>query len=399
MTLHYPFPVIRHIDDILPHIAGKPEFIRVDKDGGYTVINYVFQSNDTFPPVTPDNPSAAILRECRGLVFYTDTGLIANRRFHKFFNCGEHPDITIDVSRHHGILDKLDGSMISPIKLKDGIRWISKMGITDVSMQAELFVVEHPEYTNFAKRCLDSGITPVFEWLSRQQRIVLDYGKDDQLVLLAMRNNIYGGYAFRSEVCQLGDLYNIPVVKEIRSNIRDDTRSFLSDLRQKENTEGVVITFDDGHMVKVKTDWYVQLHRAKDKISHERHIIALVLEDKVDDLLPVLPDEDRERVIEFSTAVNQDIQWFGEAVYDVMRMVRLEGWDRKSFAIRSENLYHPPVRNACFALFDTPIEEIQVEAALWGRKFVLRNLGSSSAVEKAKQVLQTANWNSRITTE
>ena len=152
-------------------------------------------------------------------------------------------------------------------------------------------------------------------------------------------------------------------------------------------------------MVKVKTDWYVQLHRAKDKISHERHIIALVLEDKVDDLLPVLPDEDRERVIEFSTAVNQDIQWFCEAVYDVMRMVRLEGWDRKSFAIRSENLYHPPVRNACFALFDTPIEEIQVEAALWGRKFVLHNLGSSSAVEKAKQVLQTANWNSRITTE
>ena len=409
MTIHYPFPVIRHIDDVLSAVEGRPEFIVVKKDYGLTIINYAYQDHDTFPPVV--DKKTAILRECRGIVFDTVSGRILNRRYHKFFNLGEKSDSVVDVGREHCVLDKLDGSMISPCYIDGGIRWISKMGLTDVSMQAETYVADNETYVannktyisnklnyiDLARVCLARGKTTIFEWLSRQQRIVLDYGKEDQLVLLAIRDNTTGNYYTRGDVERLGHDWGIPVVQATSPSITNIDQ-FLSDLRQKENTEGVVIAFADGHMVKVKTDWYVQLHRAKDKISRERHLIALIIEDKLDDLLPVLPLDDRERVEQFASWVHQDIKTFGSAVYNVMDMVRKEGWDRKSIDLRSDGLYHPPIRSACFTLFDASIEDIRALAVDWGKTFVLRNLGNT-ALEKARQVLLTARWDGKVVEE
>lgn len=389
MTLHYKFPIIHHIDDVLPHIADKPEFIKVVKDGGYTVINYVFQSDSTFPPVSDD--SSAILRECRGIIFDTATGKILSRRFSKFFNLGEKPDTTdLDVSRPHHVLDKLDGSMISPLMVGGGIRWASKMGITDVSMQAEVFVQTKPEYTKFSEKCLRWGKTPIFEWLSAQNRIVLDYGPD-QLTLIAVRDNVDGIYASRSDLEGFSAEYGLPLVDTV-STALSSVGQFVEELRQKENVEGVVITFNDGHMVKVKTDWYVQLHRAKDKIARERHLIALILDDGLDDLLPVLSDEDKNRVKKFADAINYDLSVFSEVVECIMLWVRSSGTDRKSFALSSDH-YSPPVRAACFHMFSTFDGDLHAAARDWGVKFIKKNLGSQTIMEnRAREVLRTARW-------
>ena len=388
MTLHYQFPVIRHLDDVLPHIAGRDEFIRVDKDGGYTVINYVFQTSDTFPPI--DSDAAAVLRECRGIIFDTASGRILSRRFHKFFNLGERADTQeIDVSRPHHVLDKLDGSMISPLELGGGIRWVSKMGVTHVSMQAETFVASHPDYTRFAENCIGSHTTPIFEWMSRGNRIVLDYGAD-QLTLVALRDNVTGQYESRETLENLAADYGLPIVTAVSTSL-SSVSQFVEDLRQKEGIEGVVITFADGHMVKVKTDWYVQLHRAKDQIARERHLIALILGNKLDDLLPALPEDDRDRVLKFASAINADLSAFGRDVADTMAKIRADGWDRKTFALNSEG-YVPSLRSCCFQLFETDAADMEGHAWQWGRNFVARNLGSPGALDKARSALATASW-------
>jgi len=388
MTLHYEFPEIRHLNDVLPHIEGRSEFIRVDKSGGYTVINYVFQTGDTFPPVYGEE--AAILRECRGIIFDTASGHILSRRFHKFFNLGERPDTTeIDVSKPHHVLDKLDGSMVSPLRVGGGIRWISKMGITDVSMQVETFVVSHPEYEHFAEICLTVGKTPIFEWMSRENRIVLDYG-EDKLTLIAERDNVTGHYTPRDIMCDLAEEYGLPLVETVSTSL-SSIGQFVEELSRKEGIEGVVITFDDGHMIKVKTDWYVQLHRAKDQISRERHLIALILDNKLDDLLPALPEDDRDRVLRFSSAISHDLSTFGTLVHETITRIRSDGWDRKTFALNSEN-YNPALRSCCFQLFDMALSDIAQQATQWGRNFVARNLGSPGAMEKARGILLTTKW-------
>jgi RNA ligase len=192
--MNYKFPEIRTMDDVLPHIEGRKEFIVAEREYGY-VINYVVAMEDTFNMAGPQDLGGAIRRECRGLKFHQD-GTIGARPFHKWFNINEREDTqqhVIDLSLPHTIMEKLDGSMIHPMKVQGNVRWMSKMGITSVAEQVEEFVVDNDKYLDFASWCIDSNLTSIFEWCSRKQKIVIDY-PEDRLVLLAVRNNVTGEY-------------------------------------------------------------------------------------------------------------------------------------------------------------------------------------------------------------
>ena len=165
--MRYEFPEIRHLDDVRAAIEGRDEFIIAERNWGY-VVNYLVKMTDTFPPVATELD--AIRRECRGMLFHKD-GKIMARRLHKFFNVNERDETqmhTIDLNRPHVILEKLDGSMITPVVTDAGIRWGTKMGITDVGMGAELFVAQHNNYDQLARECITRGMTPILEWCSRK---------------------------------------------------------------------------------------------------------------------------------------------------------------------------------------------------------------------------------------
>ena len=147
--MHCKFPIINTIDDVLPHIEGREEFIVAEREFG-TVINYMVSMPDTFVMTGPDDFGGTIRRECRGLKFYPD-GKIAARPFHKFFNVGEREETqphNIDMSNPHSIEVKLDGSMLHPMLVGERIRWMTKMGITEVSAQAEEYAIKTPKYQN-----------------------------------------------------------------------------------------------------------------------------------------------------------------------------------------------------------------------------------------------------------
>jgi RNA ligase len=202
--MHYQFPIIRNIDDVLPHIEGRDEFVVAERDYG-TIINYAVAFEDTFPPIKVAGGSArmraeraltnAVRRECRGIKFYPN-GKIAARTLHKWFNVGEREETlprNIDFNQPHMIEEKLDGSMVHPMLVDRYVRWMTKMGITEVSMQAEEFVAKNSRYSDFAKWCIDNRLTPTFEWTSPFNRIVVPY-KKDELTLLAVRDNVTGIY-------------------------------------------------------------------------------------------------------------------------------------------------------------------------------------------------------------
>ena len=294
--INYKFPLITHLDDV-KKVLDKEEFILVDK-GDYQVITYVYQDSTTFT-----DPLHA---ECRGIIFDKD-GHIMSRRFHKFFNLGE-KDLEVDWNQPHVILEKLDGSMISPIEIDGCIRWTTKMGITDVAMQAEEFVAKNPVYSQFAETLISMGKTPIFEWCSRKQRIVVDY-PEDKLVLLAVRNNVNGRYYTHSQVKEffLFDCFeNIPLVETVEmEGLKED--ELVKAIRANETFEGIIIQFDNGHMIKVKGDWYLQLHRAKAATDSEEKLLTIILDDKLDDLLPTLPDDLKDKVIEYQDNVMNGI--------------------------------------------------------------------------------------------
>ena len=331
--MRYQFPTITHLDQVRPAIAGCDEFIIAERDWGY-VVNYMVAMSDTFPFVFTEED--AIRRECRGLLFHKDGSIMA-RRLHKFFNINERDETqfhAVKWSQPHVILEKLDGSMITPVIMPDGgIRWGTKMGITEVSMQAEEFVARHPQYEQFARWCEDKfGYTPIFEWCSRQQRIVVDY-PEDRLVLIAARRKDSGVYASLQWLQEYGDMFDIEVIKTY-SGSAQSMAHLMDETRDAEGIEGYIIRFDDGHMLKIKAADYLRKHKTKDAISLEKNIISLLVNEQMDDVKAFMLEDDRKRVEEFETdffiGINQVVQSY-DRYFDT---VIAHGLDRKQYAIQ-----------------------------------------------------------------
>ena len=104
--MNYMFPIIDHMDDVLPHIEGFDEIIVAECED-YKVINYVVAMPKTFVMDGPGDLGGAIRRECRGLIFNAD-GKLISRPYHKFKNFGEDKEYTdIDFTQPHIILENL----------------------------------------------------------------------------------------------------------------------------------------------------------------------------------------------------------------------------------------------------------------------------------------------------
>jgi RNA ligase len=345
--MNYEFPIINNISDVLPAIEGRDEFVVAVKEG-YTVINYNVMMADTF--------DCNIRRECRGIIFDTATGEIIRRPFHKFFNVNEREetqDHVVDLSRPHAILEKLDGSMIAPFIVNGEMIWGTKMGATEVAQPVEEFVKNNPQYDEF-RYLIGSGFTPIFEWCSRKQRIVLDY-REDQLVLTAIRDIKTGGYAPYDRLVSLAKSYGVPVVRQWDISMQMDNKtmsSFVNYVRDLEDLEGFVVRFDDGHMLKLKCEWYVQIHKAKEKILQDRNIVELILDNNLDDVKAHLPQEDRDRLTRFECEFNMAIADTVFMLDNDLSWIRDENIDRKTFALEYAEKYDQFMRALIFKNFD-----------------------------------------------
>lgn len=381
--MKYEFPIITHIDDVLPHIKGKDEFIVAERDE-FTIVNYIVTKEDSF-----DHP---ILRECRGLIFGLDGKVIA-RRYHKFFNVGEKEETlpaNISMTDPHVILDKLDGSMVTPIPVqfngKTHYRWGTKMGITSIGMDVEKYVVECPKYDLFVRE-LDGGqwnaVTPIFEWCSRSNKIVIDH-PEDKLVLTAVRYNESGIYMPYSAMKSFAGIYDIPVVEAFDPVV--DLDAFVERTRALEDTEGFVVRFLDGHMVKVKCDWYVNLHRIVSSMAKERHIILMILDNKLDDIKPFLNDEQKNRLGDYEKDFWAEIERNRKIIQKTyIRMKDYSSKDRKRFAVYYAPNLEPTMRSMMFSLWDNYESEFSPQDEYI--KILRKNLTKDYKFDKIRSIL------------
>lgn len=354
--MNYKFPTIETIDDVLPHIEGRDEFIVAERDFG-TVINYQVAFEDTFPPVKVARESAkmgeekslanSMRRECRGLIFYPD-GRIMSRPFHKFFNVGEREETlpkNVDIFKNHIVMDKMDGSMIRPVIHEGKIRLGTKMGITDISKEAEKLLT--PDFKSFLEREMDQGYTPIFEYVSPSNRIVVSYDKA-RLVLIAIRKTVSGAYVPMNKVIVPDFVDKVSIEKTPINSIE----SFISQNRTNIGSEGHIISFEDGHMLKIKNDWYVRLHKALDKMRFDRNIVDMIIHNQLDDVKPVLDKENFDKLKEFEEEFQKA---FKKKIKD-LEILKEEAQtfeSRKDIALSFVNtLDHPINKKLVWRLYD-----------------------------------------------
>ncbi|RYD62042.1 MAG: hypothetical protein EOP83_15610 [Verrucomicrobiaceae bacterium] len=398
--MFYPFPTSLGLDEVRAAVANHNQrldrtcFIEVDR-GDHVIFNYVLSFDGSFPqPDTDDdllNREYAILRECRGLVFDKTYGVVLARRYHKFFNVNEKSFTqanVIDWTQPHVILEKLDGSMIAPYPhpgRPGGIAWGTKMGATDVSFPVEAFVAQNPQYVRFFCDLYEQGFTPLFEWCSRKQKIVIDY-KEDRLVLTGIRSIYSGQYANHPGLVAFGEAYGIEVVRALPGSV-ENIEQFMADAYDLQGEEGYIVRFDNGHMVKVKGLWYCQIHRTKDDLTREKDVWKMILEDTLDDVKPFMDSDDRTRVDRF-------LSEFDARVADKAWRLDLEVSAGHALDLTKKEFVATVLRDypnrqehgMLFAIWDG---QNSVDVV---RKFLAKNYHTSTKIENVRWIVSGLKW-------
>lgn len=389
--MRYKFPHITNLSQVEEAIKGRDEFVVAEREFGY-VVNYLVNFEDTFPRLNTKDPALnelyAIRRECRGIKFDKDGELLA-RTLHKFFNMNERPETeqqNVDFEVPYVLLKKLDGSMIHPINYQNQVALCTKMGLTDFSAQAQKFVENSKiGYTDFCWNLMKEGFTPTFEWCSRQNRIVVDY-PTDQLILTAIRNMTTGNYVSTFVMDIRAEDFGVPVVEQWVGSY-NDISDFVEKAQAQEDEEGYVVRFNDGHMLKVKNLWYVQLHKVKELLSFEKDVWALVLDNRQDDAKAVMEPEDKDRIDAFADDLNKaiaekasELNWIVVAAKDNLNE------SKKRFAMEVVPQYGRLEKGLLFSIWDgkDPVETVH--------EYVRKNIGSRTKVDEIRPLVGGITW-------
>jgi RNA ligase len=199
-----------------------------------------------------------ITRQCRGLIVNTMTSAIVARPFAKFFNYGEHDEATLSLDEPVIISDKMDGSLGIAYWGTDGRLAIATRGSFASEQAIHATRVLRERYGDFEP--LD-GFTELFEIVYPQNRIVLDYGTEDDLFYLGSvhigTGRTFGPYP-HGTIAANGKGWTGPRATVFEGRTLADALA----MPVRPNAEGIVVHYHGSDVrVKIKQDDYVALHR------------------------------------------------------------------------------------------------------------------------------------------
>lgn len=274
--------------------------------------------------------------ECRGIMFEIEDGepvRILSRPMEKFFNLNENPfTIGLDLKHVDYLMEKADGSLISSYVI-DGYAYFKSKGSvqSDQSYEANKLLnsVEYTDIRNVIKEY--SGTTFNFEYVAPSNRIVLQYDKPE-LILLNARDNETGKYV------PYEDLEKNPATRKYLVKRYKVVDGWLDDAYKAEGIEGYVCEMKNGLKFKVKSEWYVALHRTKDSITSNENLFNAVIAGSSDDLKSMFfGDEWATTKIEVFEEVHiNELQKQLALLMQVYTELKDSGCDRKDFALQGQ---------------------------------------------------------------
>jgi RNA ligase len=221
----------------------------------------------------------------RGLVIDVDGEILA-RPFQKFKNIEEHDPSEIDMSLDFEIFDKVDGSLIVYFYYHAIEEWIvASRGsfISEQSVEARK-MLGRIDLGNY----MHPNFTYLFEILYVENRIVVNYGDREELVMLGVINTSNGDELSHTEMF-MGHSRRFAIVKKF--NIKNVKNLLELKELEEDNREGFVVRFSNGFRVKVKFSEYVRLHGILTNVSNLTIWEHLRNNYDFDQLLDRVPDE------------------------------------------------------------------------------------------------------------
>jgi RNA ligase len=232
------------------------------------------------PKVQYENLWDEVTLMCRGLVTDNDGNIVA-RPFKKFFNIEEGKHIS---TKEFEVFEKMDGSLGIMFKY-NGLMVCATRG--SFTSEQSVWMNKFADEYNYQNIIVD-GFTYLFELIFPQNRIVVDYGNQERMVLLGIIKTESG-----EEVPYDDIFFDGWDVVEKYDGVKDYTT--LKNM-VKNNHEGFVVRFSNGDRMKVKGEEYIRLHKIMTNISTTSVWEILSNGGKIEDFLNNVPDEFYEKI-------------------------------------------------------------------------------------------------------
>lgn len=267
-------------------------------------------------------------RVSRGLILNTKSGEVVARPFDKFYNWLEGGR---KISGHIiTITAKIDGSL--GVLYRDNGYKVATRGSFDG--EQAIWATNHLKWYNLDG--LPDELTLLFEIVYPDNRIVVDYGTMEELILLAARNRFTGEYLpFYPNLYELADARGFMTPEVFDFNNVDAIIEACGCLSAE--NEGWVVEFSDGQRVKFKGDRYVELHRLVTNATFKR-VLEAVRNNTYMWMVRDVPDEFMDQIQEWKQEIDQIVRHTIEKVETAYGKIK-DVSDRKAFATLANTHY------------------------------------------------------------
>lgn len=318
--------------------------------------------------------------ECRGLIINTETGEIVARPFKKFYNNSEDDVVDNQFPRTGPIevMEKADGSMGTLFTRPDGLMALSTRGSMNSEQAEHATNLYNEKYAGTWSP--DPDYTYCFEIIYPDNRIVVDYGDKDDLVLLGARNKRTGASATREQLNAAG--WTGPQVKVY------EYESFSEVLETSEKgiagEEGFVVHFTDhDKRVKIKFEEYLRLHRSLSNLTPLRVYENMRAGEKLSDN-PDFPDEfyeDVEKTEKKFEETHQNNLNDVQSAHDEVKASLPENYSRKEFAMAAQKVERSSFQGRklfSLLMLKENSQDERLDDAIWDQMKPAGNLGFTS---------------------
>ena len=282
-----------------------------------------------------------ITKMCRGLVT-NNNGAIVAKPFPKFFNMEENKHTPTEEFE---VFEKMDGSLGIVFKYNGEVIYATRGSF---SSDQSKWMANYGKKYNF-QDILVEGFTYLFEIIYPENRIVVNYGGEEKLVLLGIINTETG------EEVPHNDLFEgFDVVKKYDGILN------YSELKSKveQNAEGFVVRFSNGDRMKIKGEEYIRLHKIMTNLSTTSVWEVLSSDGNMEDLLKDVPDEFYKKIKMYESELKYGFYRYSEycgKLHDYFRYGKYNDKDpeptKKEFAEFIKDK-HPNIKAIMFTMWD-----------------------------------------------
>lgn len=298
----------------------------------------------------------------RGTVYEIETGNLVATPFEKFFNYGE---LDLDLQQKlltetgFDVYEKADGSL-GIIYFYDGEWRVNTRG----SFTSDQAVKGKEILAKYDLSGIPRDITLLAEIIYPENRIIVDYGDQEKLVLLGAYQE---GTDLNAEIYDLGRNLKMEVAKKMKFSTVDSLIEARENLPAQE--EGFVVRFKDGLRVKFKGVEYLRIARILSRCSPLAFWETMKKGQVDKQVLQEIPEEFRD---EQEKIVDKLEKVYSETVMEIYSTIKIV---REATGVKDgEKLTNDDRRNVGLFLKSNEVQHSSVVFP-----FLLRNI---DAVEK-----------------